>query len=220
MTLRVVVADDHFLVRQGIERLLTDSGTITVTATAADGDALLAAVHAHRPDAVLTDLRMPPGETGGLTAVRACRAAGVGVVALSQHADPAWAAELFRDGTSGLAYLLKDRVGDLDQLTAALHAVAAGGSVVDPRIVELLLAARHDELATLSPRELDVLRAMASGRTNQAIADHLHLSPSTVEKHVNAIFTKLALAPGDTTRHRRVTAVLTLLRRTGPARPS
>lgn len=214
MTLRVVVADDHFLVRQGIESLLADADGIAVVATAADGDELVAAARSHRPDAVLTDLRMPPGDAGGLTAVHALRADGIGVVALSQHADPRWAAELFRDGTSGVAYLLKDRVGDLDQLTTALRTVASGGSVVDPRIVEVMLDDRRDGLATLSPRELEVLRAMASGHTNQAIAERLHLSPSTVEKHVNAIFAKLGLPAGDPARHRRVTAVLTLLRRT------
>ncbi|HEY0638939.1 MAG TPA: response regulator transcription factor [Pseudonocardiaceae bacterium] len=207
-----MVADDHFLLRQGITRLLADTGAVTVVGEAADADDLLTVVRASSPDAVLTDLRMPPGETGGLTAVHAVRALGPGVVALSQHADPTWAAELFRDGSDGLAYLLKDRIADVGQLVDALRTVATGGSVVDPRIVELLVAHRRDTLSALSPRELDVLHAMASGRTNQAIAHHLHLSASTVEKHVNAIFTKLHLPPDDAHRHRRVTAVLTFLR--------
>ncbi|MCI0636421.1 MAG: response regulator transcription factor, partial [Actinobacteria bacterium] len=144
---------------------------------------------------------------------------GIGVVVLSQHADATYAFELLRDGTAGLAYLLKDRVGERHELLRALFEVVAGRSVIDPEIVDGLVAHRvrssHSLLRHLTARELDVLRFMAEGRTNQAIADALTLSASTVEKHTNAIFAKLALSASEAQTHRRVAAVLTFLRETG-----
>jgi DNA-binding NarL/FixJ family response regulator len=227
--LRVVIADDNYLVREGTRRLLEDSGEVTVLAAVGSAPELLDAVRRTRPDTVLTDIRMPlPGQPPpaggqdgpameGIDAAHAIRAAdpAVGVVILSQYADESYAFELFRDGTAGLAYLLKDRVGDLRQLLAALRAVAAGGSVVDPQVIDALVARRarlrESPLARLTPRELDVLREMAQGRGNKSIAGQLSLSESSVEKHVNAIFAKLDLA-AEQLVHRRVAAVLTFLR--------
>jgi DNA-binding NarL/FixJ family response regulator len=160
----------------------------------------------------------------GIDAAHAIKAAdpGVGVVILSQYADESYAFELFRNGTAGLAYLLKDRVGDLRQLLSALREAAGGGSVIDPQVVDALVARRvrlrESPLARLTPRELDVLREMAQGRGNAGIAQELSLSESSVEKHVNAIFTKLDLA-GEQQVHRRVAAVLTFLRDASLHRP-
>jgi DNA-binding NarL/FixJ family response regulator len=218
--LRVIIAEDNYLVREGVRRLLEDSGRVTVEAVTANADELLSAVRRRAPDAVITDIRMPPGHhMEGIVAAHAIRAdhPGTGVVVLSQHTDESYAFELLRDGTAGLAYLLKDRLGDVDDLVHALREVAAGGSVIDPVVVDALVA-RHSRterspLAGLTARELDVLREMASGRTNAGIEESLHLSASTVEKHVNAIFAKLQLAEGPV--HRRVTAVLTFLQNAG-----
>ena len=228
--MRVVIADDNYLVREGTGRLLEDSGQVIVQAAVGSAPELLDAVHRARPDAVLTDIRMPPAGSAasrtaspameGIDAAHAIRAADprVGVVILSQYADESYAFELFRNGTAGLAYLLKDRVGDLDQLLSALREVAAGGSVIDPRVVEALVTRRarlrESPLARLTPRELEVLREMAQGRGNGGIAQQLALSESSVEKHVNAIFTKLGLV-SEQQVHRRVTAVLTFLRDAG-----
>ena len=216
--LRVVIADDHYLVREGTRELLEATGDVDVTATVATAEELLRAVEADLPDAVLTDIRMPPRHaTEGLDAARRIRAdhPDVGVVVLSQYADPLYALELFRDGTAGVAYLLKDRVGDADELLRALREVSSGGSVIDPKVVEGLLARRarttHRTAVSLTPRELDVLREMAHGRSNAGIARSLVLSQSAVEKHVNAIFTKLGLTEAQET-HRRVAAVLAFLR--------
>jgi DNA-binding NarL/FixJ family response regulator len=228
--MRVVIADDNYLVREGTRRLLEDSGQVTVQAAVGSAPELLDAVRRARPEAVLTDIRMPPlgsaAERGdarameGIDAAHAIKASNpqVGVVILSQYADESYAFELFRNGTAGLAYLLKDRVGDLHQLLSALRDVAAGGSVVDPMVVEALVTRRarmrESPLARLTSRELDVLREMAQGRGNAGIARHLSLSESSVEKHVNAIFTKLSLG-GEQSVHRRVAAVLTFLRDSG-----
>jgi DNA-binding NarL/FixJ family response regulator len=160
----------------------------------------------------------------GIDAAHSIKASapGVGVVILSQYADESYAFELFRNGTSGLAYLLKDRVGDLRQLLTALREVAAGGSVIDPQVVDALVTRRvrlrESPLARLTPRELDVLREMAQGRGNAGIAQDLHLSESSIEKHVNAIFTKLDLA-SEALVHRRVAATLTFLRDAGLRAP-
>ncbi|WP_427888650.1 response regulator transcription factor [Kribbella sp. GL6] len=216
--LRVVVADDNFLVREGTRRLLEDSGEVDVVAAVGDAAELLMAVDRLTPDAVITDIRMPPGHsTEGIDAARRLRRThpGVGVIVLSQYSDAAYATELFRDGTEGLGYLLKVSIGDLDELLAALKSVVAGRSVVDPGVVERLVQHRvrqgSSPLNALSPREREVLREMAEGRTNAAIGTRLHLSESAIEKYVNAIFTKLDLgtAPGVS---RRVAAVLTYLR--------
>ena len=224
--LRIVIADDNYLVREGTRRLLEDSGQVTVQAAVGSAPELLDAVRRGRPDAVLTDIRMPAGPAAdpgagpameGIDAAHRIKAStpGVGVVILSQYADESYAFELFRNGTAGLAYLLKDRVGDLRQLLAALREVSSGGSVIDPQVVDALVARRarlrESPLARLTPRELDVLREMAQGRGNAGIARELFLSESSVEKYVNAIFAKLDLA-SEQQVHRRVAAVLTFLR--------
>lgn len=215
--LRVVIAEDNYLVREGTRRLLEDSGDVQVLAAVGNADELRDAVRRLRPDAVLTDIRMPPGHhMEGIEAAHAIQAEhpGVGVAVLSQHTDESYAFALLRNGTAGLAYLLKDRLGDLEDLIRALREVARGGSVIDPLVVEALIARRRraatSPLAALTPRELDVLREMAQGKTNAGIEQALHLSTSTVEKHVNAIFGKLGLA--DEPVHRRVAAVLAYLR--------
>jgi DNA-binding NarL/FixJ family response regulator len=229
-TVRIVIADDNYLVREGTRRLLEDSGEVTVVAAVGSAPELLDAVRRAGPQAVLTDIRMPPagsaGQQGGAPAMEGIDAAHaikssdphVGVVVLSQYADESYAFELFRNGTAGLAYLLKDRVGDLHHLLSALREVAAGGSVIDPMVVEALVARRarlrESPLARLTARELDVLREMAQGRGNGGIAARLVLSESSVEKHVNAIFSKLGLS-GERAIHRRVAAVLTFLRDAG-----
>lgn len=214
--LRVIIAEDNYLVREGTRRLLEDSGVIDVVAAVGDAEQLQDATRRLAPDAVLTDIRMPPGHhMEGIAAAHAIRAEhpGVGVVVLSQHSDESYAVALLQDGTAGLGYLLKDRLGDLDELLRALREVAAGGSVIDPAVVETLVARRtrnaNSPLASLTPRELDVLREMARGRTNAGIEKALYLSPSTVERHINAIFGKLAL--GQAPVHRRVAAVLAFL---------
>ena len=214
--LRVVVADDHYLVREGVRQVLELAGDVRVVASVGDPVALHAAVGEHRPDVVVTDIRMPPDHrTEGLEAAHRIRAEHpeTGVVVLSAHADEAYAYELFRDGTEGLAYLLKERVGDRDQLLAAVRAVTTGGSVIDPVVVESMVSRRQrrqqSRLDTLTPREVDVLERMAAGLSNPAIAAALHLSVSAVEKHVSAIFTKLGLVEEST--HRRVAAVLAFL---------
>jgi DNA-binding NarL/FixJ family response regulator len=228
--LRIVIADDNYLVREGTRRLLEDSGQVTVLAAVGSAAELLDAVRRSRPDAVLTDIRMPPaGGTAesaagpameGIDAAHAIRAADpdIGVVILSQYADESYAFELFKNGTAGLAYLLKDRVGDLQQLLAALREVTSGGSVIDPQVVDALVSRRarlrESPLARLTPRELDVLREMAQGRGNAGIAAELSLSESSVEKYVNAIFAKLDLA-SEQLVHRRVAAVLAFLRDAG-----
>lgn len=214
--LRVVIAEDNYLVREGVRRLLEDSGEVDVVAGTGDATELLDAVRRFSPDAVLTDIRMPPGHhMEGIEAARAIRTAhpDTGVVVLSQHADESYALALFADGSAGLGYLLKDRIGDLEDLVHALREVRAGGSVIDPQIVDTLVRRRSatasSPLAVLSPRELEVLREMAAGKTNAGIEQSLFLSSSTVEKHVNAIFTKLRLPESGV--HRRVAAVLAFL---------
>ena len=230
--LRIVMADDNYLVREGARRLLEDSGDVTVEAAVGSAPELLDAVQRLRPAAVLTDIRMPPARPDGqakagarpamegIDAAHAIRSAypQTGVVVLSQYADESYAFELFRDGTAGLAYLLKDRIGDLSRLLDALREVSTGGSVIDPQVVEALVRGRArvraSALRDLTPREVDVLREMAQGRGNAGIAAQLHLSASSVEKYVNAIFTKLGVTTEDLS-HRRVTAVLTFLRDAG-----
>ena len=216
----MVIAEDHYLVREGTRRLLEDSGTVEILAAVGTADELHDAVRRFVPDVVLTDIRMPPGHhMEGIEAAHIIRRdhPGVGVAVFSQHTDAAYAAELFKDGTSGLAYLLKDRLDDVDDLVRALREVSRNGSVIDPIVVDALLAqrnrSRRSPLGELTPRELDVLREMAQGRTNAGIEQALHLSGSTVEKHVNSIFGKLRLA--DAPVHRRVAAVLAFLQSDG-----
>lgn len=216
--LRVVLAEDNYLVREGTRRLLVESERIDVVAAVGDAVSLLEAVAAWRPDVVVTDIRMPPGlHLDGILAAHEIRAAhpGVGVVVLSQHLEEEYALELFRHGTSGLAYLLKERVGDLAQLLHAIDEVAAGRSVLDPDVVDALIASRMRprlDAHGLTPREMDVLAQMAQGRTNGAIAAELHLSESAIEKHINSIFTKLGVRE-EPQLHARVKAVLTYLER-------
>jgi DNA-binding NarL/FixJ family response regulator len=175
--LRIVLAEDNYLVREGTRRLLEDSGEVEILAAVGDGEQLRDAVRRLSPDAVLTDIRMPPSHhMEGIDAAHAIRAEhpGVGVAVLSQHTDESYAFALLRNGTTGLAYLLKDRLGDLEDLVRALKEVARGGSVIDPQVVDALVARRtrttQSPLAALTHRELDVLREMAQGKTN-AVAD-------------------------------------------------
>ncbi|HZA74126.1 MAG TPA: response regulator transcription factor, partial [Propionibacteriaceae bacterium] len=175
--LRVVLADDHYLVREGTRSLLEDTGQVDVVATAADADQLRTAVAQHHPDVVITDIRMPPTHsTEGIQAAHEIRRKfpDTGVVALSQYVDGGYALELFKNGTDGLGYLLKERIGDLDELLAAIQAVVDGGSTIDPRIVEALVQSRADAanspLRHLTARELDVLREMAQGKNNAGVA--------------------------------------------------
>jgi DNA-binding NarL/FixJ family response regulator len=220
---RLVLAEDNFLFREGTRRLLEDSGEVQVVAAVGDADELLQAVDRLEPDAVITDIRMPPGHhMEGIAAAHAIRERhpNIGVVVLSQHADEGYAFELLRGGTSGLGYLLKERVGDLDDLFRAIREVMAGRSVIDPKVVDGLVA-RQTRLSTsavhkLTPRERDVLAEMAQGKTNAAIGDSLHLSLSAVEKHVNAIFTTLGLTE-EVQVNKRVAAVLLFLRDSGLA---
>lgn len=215
--LRVLIAEDNYLVREGTRRLLEDSGEVEVMATFGDASSLLKSVERLRPDAVVTDIRMPPDHhLEGIEVAHAIRSThpDVGVVVLSQHADDAYAFELFKDGTDGLAYLLKERLGDLEELVRSLREVCNGRSVIDPQVVEALVRRqarrRSSPLRHLTPRELDVLREMARGMGNAGIARALYLSQSAIEKHVNAIFSKLGhREEGEV--HRRVAAVLTFL---------
>jgi len=217
--MKVVIADDHYLVREGTRRLLETTGEVEVLAAVENTKALLDAVDRLRPDAVITDIRMPPtNQMEGIEAAHEIHAkhSTVGVVVLSQYVNALYAFELFREGTGGLAYLLKDRVGEVGELLRALREVASGGSVVDPKVVEGLLARRQEParslLETLTARELEVLSEMAQGKSNAAISDSLYVSPSAVEKHINAIFAKLMLSSEDGAQHRRVSAVLAFLR--------
>jgi DNA-binding NarL/FixJ family response regulator len=223
MAVRVVFADDNFLVRQGTAALLAEAEDVEVVALAEDGPALLHAVATTAPDAVLTDLRMPPTWTDeGLRAARQIRHEhpGTGVVVLSQYAEPAEVMELLSGGVTGLGYLLKERIAHLDELVTALHAVCRGGSALDPKVVEALVARRQEQdrspLAALSERELAVLREMATGKSNAAIARTLYVSERAVEKHTNALFAKLGVSE-EPDVNRRVLAVLRFLEAAPPS---
>lgn len=207
-----MVADDTLVVREGVRALLSDEPDFEVVATASDYGSLLAAVDAHDPDVVVTDVCMPPTRTDeGVRAARAIRAhhPATGVVVLSQYDDAAFATGLLDEGVAGRAYLLKDRVGEPGQLVAAVRAVADGGSVIDPRVVEVMIGSsrRKGPLEQLTPREREVLALMATGANNQAIADRLVVTVRAVERHINAIFAKLGLTE-EVDYHRRVRAVL------------
>ena len=211
---RLVLAEDHYLLREGMRQLLEKSPDLEVAAVCEDLDSLLAAVEAERPDVVVTDIRMPPGNLDeGIRASDRLRVEHpeVGVVVLSQYLEPAYAVALFEEGTERRAYLLKERVHDVGQLVAAIRAVAEGGSVVDPKVVEALVAEKtrreHSPLNELTQRERDVLREMAEGKNNAAIAEALRLSERTVEKAIHTIFLKLDLA-WETAVHKRVKAVI------------
>jgi DNA-binding NarL/FixJ family response regulator len=219
--IRVVLAEDHYLVREGIRRLLETQREFEVAAVCGDLDSLLAAVDAERPDVVVTDIRMPPGDDDeGIQAAERLRETSpdVGVVVLSQYANPTYVHALLEGGSGGRAYLLKERVRDVAQLVAAIHAVAEGGSMIDPKVVEALVAenARAEEspLNQLTPRERDVLREMAEGKNNAAIAGALFLTERSVEKVIHSIFLKLDLT-WETTVHKRVKAVILYLAESG-----
>lgn len=223
--LRVVVAEDHYLFREGIRQLLESSGQTEVVAAVGDGVSLLAAVSEHAPDAVVVDIRMPPNhETEGIKAAHEIRTRhpATGVVVLSQYANAVYAFELFQSGTEGLAYLLKDRVGDIEELLRAVVSVTQGGSAIDPIVVEGLLArtkkAYPSSIDDLSEREYEVLGQMAQGKSNSAISESLFISESSVEKHIGAIMVKLGFGQGNTSVNRRVAAVLTFLRTYQPSR--
>jgi DNA-binding NarL/FixJ family response regulator len=217
MAVRVLVAEDSLLVREGIATLLGTDDEIDVTALVEDLPGLLAAVAADPPDVVLTDIRMPPtGTDEGIRAAAELRDTHptVGVVVLSQYVEPAYVLALLDGGSEGRAYLLKERVSDADQLLRAIREVARGGSVVDPLVVESLVAARsrakESPLDRLTPRETEVLGEIAQGKNNAAVAASLVLSERAVEKHINSLFAKLGLTE-EPEVHRRVKAVLLYL---------
>lgn len=224
MALRVVFAEDNFLVREGISALLAEADDIELVETVAAPDALLRAVAAHRPDAVLTDIRMPPTFTAeGIDAAKRIRAEhpATGVVVLSQYVEEDYVFDLLSEGVAGLGYLLKERVSQLDEVVRALHDVARGGSVLDPRVVEGLLTRKAQEsrspLLRLTDREREVLQEMAAGRSNAATSKALFMSERAVEKHISGIFQKLGLTD-ESDVNRRVMAVLAFLDATrGPA---
>jgi DNA-binding NarL/FixJ family response regulator len=217
MPIRLVLAEDHYLVREGLRSLLADEPGLEVAAVCGDLDALLAAVDVERPDVVVTDIRMPPSETDeGIQAARRLRESDpeVGVVVLSQHADPGYLLSLLDGGGARRAYLLKERLTDPELLVGAIRAVAAGGSIIDAKVVETLVAqnARGDEspLSELTPRERDVLRGMAEGKNNAAIAAELFLTERSVEKVIHSIFLKLGLT-WEQAVNKRVKAVILYL---------
>ena len=219
----MVFAEDNYLVREGTAALLASVDTVELVGTAETRDELLAAVTELAPDAVLTDIRMPPSNTTeGIDAARRIRAdhPEIGVVVLSQFAEEEYAYELLKDGAEGLGYLLKERVSDLDEVLRALGEVAKGGSVLDPKVVEALVSAKdrlaHSPLRQLTEREREVLSHMAQGQNNAAIAKSLYLTERAVEKHINSLFHKLGLSE-EVDVHRRVMAVLAFLRETSPA---
>jgi DNA-binding NarL/FixJ family response regulator len=217
MALRLVLADDHLLAREGIQRLLETQPDFDIAAVCEDLDSLLVAVDTERPDVVVTDIRMPPGNADeGIQAAERIREThpDVGVVVLSQYATPGYALALLESGSARRSYLLKERVQDLEYLVSAIRAVADGGSVIDPKVVEALVAenARGEEsrLNQLTPRERDVLREMAAGKSNAAIGESLFLAERSVEKVIHSIFLKLGLT-WETSIHKRVKAVMLYL---------
>ena len=217
MPIRVVLAEDHYLVREGVRGLLASQADIEVVAVCGDLDSLFAAVEAEHPDVVVTDIRMPPGNADeGIQAAARLRASepDIGVVVLSQYANPAYALALLEDGSEGRSYLLKERIQDVEQLASAIRAVADGGSVIDPKVVEALVGentrTEGSPLSQLTPREREVLREMASGKSNAAIADALYLTESSVEKVIHSMFQKLELT-WEPSIHKRVKAVVLYL---------
>jgi DNA-binding NarL/FixJ family response regulator len=222
VAIRVVVAEDSLIVREGLVQLLDASPSVDVVAAYGDVDAVLAAVERDRPDVVLTDIRMPPSNTDeGIRLADQLRERrpGTGVVVLSQYAEPPYVLALLEHGSDRRGYLLKERIHDRGQLVSAIDAVAQGGSVIDPKIVEVLVAgkarAARSPLAELTPRERDVLAEMAAGKSNKAIAESLVLTKRAVEKHVNSIFMKLGLAESEDVS-KRVKATLMFLADTSP----
>jgi DNA-binding NarL/FixJ family response regulator len=219
--IRVVIADDTYLIRQALERILASVDGIEVVRSAADRDSLMAAIEEEWPDAVLTDIRMPPtGTDEGIQVARELRATHpeIGVVVLSQFADPDYALALLEEGSHGRAYLLKERISNPAELASAIRTAVAGEAVIDPKVVDALVKARgmgaNSPLSELTPRERDVLAELAQGKSNAAIAQSLVLTKSAIEKHINAIFMKLDLgSPDDVSR--RVKAALLYLASAG-----
>ena len=212
-----MLAEDHYLVREGIRQLIEAQPGIEVAAVCEDLDSLLKAIDEEKPDVVLTDIRMPPTNTDeGIRAAAHLREhyPDAGVVVLSQYADPQYALAFLEHGSQGRGYLLKERVSDSGQLASAIQEVARGGSVIDPKVIDALVAARaraaESPLRQLTPRETEILSEMAQGKNNAAIAETLVLSERAVEKHINSIFSKLALGE-EPEIHRRVKAVLLFL---------
>ena len=217
MAIRIVLAEDSFLVREGVRRMLESSGQVEVVATCGDLGEALGAIDEHRPDVVLTDIRMPPNRKDeGIQIAQHCRTAhsATGVVLLSQYVEPSYVRVLLAQGTEGRGYLLKEHLADLDDLLVAITSVARGGSAIDPKVVQSLVQERALEddarIERLSPRERQVLALIAEGRTNAAVAQQLVLSQHAVEKHINSIFSKLNLS-GDQELHPRVRAALMYL---------
>src|SRR5215475_10813803 len=213
--LRVVIAEDSVLLREGVARILEGAG-FEVVGQSSTADDLMLKVRSYSPDVAIVDIRMPPTHTDeGLTAAKAIRSLyeNVGVLVLSQYVEPEYAMELLADDAEGVGYLLKDRVADVDEFAGAVRRVADGGSALDPEIVSQLVGRRRsdDPIETLTPREREVLDLMAEGRSNQAIAQRLVVTERAVEKHVTSIFGKLGL-PAAREDHRRVLAVLAFLR--------
>lgn len=217
MVVRVVLAEDSFLLREGLVRLIDRHPKIELVAACGTYDELMAAVDQHTPDVVITDIRMPPTQTDeGIRAAAELRTThpGVGVVVLSQFASRTYALALLADGTAGRAYLLKDRVDDVDTLTSAVMTVASGGSVIDPLVIDELVNARSRQtkplLEVLTSRELEILREIATGKSNAAIGATLFLSERAIEKHTNSIFSKLGIT-AEPDVNRRVKVVLLYL---------
>ncbi len=215
--IKVVIAEDAYLVREALTRILGSAGRVEVAGSYGDRDSLMRAIPELQPDAIVTDIRMPPtGTDEGIQIARELRVSDpqIGIVVLSQYADPSYMLALFESGSAGRAYLLKERISDAGQLIAAIEAVAAGGSVIDPLVVESLVRARtnavNSPLSELTARERDVLAEIAQGKSNGAIADSLYLTKRAVEKHVNSIFMKLDLGTNDDVS-RRVKAALIFL---------
>jgi DNA-binding NarL/FixJ family response regulator len=217
MPLRIVVGEDNLLVREGITRLVSSAPDLDVVAACEDFDGLLASIEQEAPDVVLTDIRMPPTSTDeGIRLASQLRESHprVGVVVLSQYSAPGYVLALFDGGSDRRAYLLKERIRDRATLVSAIRSVAAGGSSVDPKVIDVLVSGREGDanspLSELTPREREVLGAIAEGQSNMAIADSLFLSKRAVEKHINSIFLKLKLGDaGDISR--RVKATLMFL---------
>jgi DNA-binding NarL/FixJ family response regulator len=222
MTLRVVLGEDNFIAREGIAQAIARLEDVELVGAGADLSSVKELIEEERPDVVLTDIRMPPSNSNeGVRLANELRSSHpeIGVVVLSQHNEPAYAAEILEGGSEGRAYLLKDRVRDATELGRALRAVAEGGSVVDPAVVERLLrtyrAREKSHLATLTPRELEILGLIAEGRSNAAIATALVLSKRAVERHINGIFMKLDLGDGEDISRRVKAALIYLASETG-----
>jgi DNA-binding NarL/FixJ family response regulator len=225
MAIRLVLAEDNLLVREGVRQLLGTVADIDLVAVCIDRETLLAAAEAEKPDVVVTDIRMPPDNTDeGIQVAERLRETSpkTGVVVLSQYSDAEYALKLFDHGAAGRGYLLKERVSDVEQLVGAIREVARGGSIVDPKIVEILIAARErraeSSLRSLTPREREVLGAIAQGKNNAGIATDLFLTERAVEKHINAIFSKLGLSEEHDVHKRVKATVIYLAEQSPPAR--